>query len=582
MQSSRLTDLIDVEVLQKIQDSFAAATRLHAVTRDGAGQAVTSPSRPTRLCALLDGAELAELCGAPLDLGAAMAWTPSEGRPFGIVRLAAPIEAAGACLGTVEMTGLLARGEPEPAAAAKAGERLGLTAEELTRLVGESWLRRPEALTAFSELLRSVADVLAELCRRGYESRRQLRELRALSDISTALTQTLSLQERLDLITRMTTETLRVKGCLIRLLDEASGELTVQSVHNLSRQYLEKGPVNLTDSATDQEAILGRVVYVADVRGDARTLYPRESAEEGLCSSLCVALRTKGRAIGTIRAYTGERHEFTEDEVRLFQAIAHQAAAAIENAELYEEARRAQALDRELEAAAAIQRRLMPTSDPAVPGFEIVSRYIPCGSVGGDLFDFVPIQNQHLGIVIADVSGKGVPGAILMAATRAVLRGSIETVYAARDIIAKTNRSLCRDIGEEQFVTLFYGALDTVNRRLTYCNAGHAAPLLFRGSQHCELREGGLLLGVDPKASYEERQFYIHGGDALVFYTDGLTDTMDPEGETFGRQRLLEAVLPHLAAPAREILDHVGHAVSEFARGAEPRDDFTVIVMKVL
>jgi len=582
MQSLRLADLIGVEVLQKIQDSFAAATRLHVVTRDGAGQAVTSPSRPTRLCMLLEGREWQELCGAPLGAEAAIAWAPSDGQPFAIVRLIAPIEAAGACLGFLEMTGLLTRGEPEPAVAAKIGERLGLTAEELARAVGESWLRRPEAATAVSELMRSVADVLAELCRRGHESRRQLRELSALSEISLALTQTLSLQERLDLITRMTTETLGVKGCLIRLLDSASGELSIQSVHNLSRRYLEKGPVHLAESAVDQEAIEGRVVYVADVLQDARTLYPRESAEEGLCSSLCVALRTKGRAIGTIRAYTAERHEFTPNEVRLFQAIAHQAAAAIENAELYEEALRAQALDKELAAAAAIQRRLMPTGDPAIPGFEIASRYIPHGSVGGDLFDFVPIQNQHLGIVIADVSGKGVPGAILMAATRAVLRGSIETVYAARDIIAKTNRSLCRDIAEEQFVTLFYGALDTVNRRLTYCNAGHAAPLLFRGGQHCELREGGLVLGVDPKATYEERQFYVHAGDALVFYTDGLTDTMDPEGETFGRQRLLETVLPHLGAPAREILDHIWRAVTGFARGAEPRDDFTIIVMKVL
>jgi len=480
------------------------------------------------------------------------------------------------------MTGLLTRAEIEPGVAARGGGRLGLTVDEVTRVVDDSSLRRPEAVTAAAELLRSMADVLAELCRRGHEARRQLRELTALSDLSMALNQTLSLQERLDLITRMTTETLGVKGCLICLLDEANGELTIQSVHNLSRRYREKGPVNLAESVTDQEAIHGAVVYVPDVTQDWRTLYPSESAEEGLCSSLCVALRTKGHAIGTIRAYTAEQHEFTEDQVRLLQAIANQTAAAIENAELYEEALRAQAMDKELSAAAAIQRRLLPTTDPTIPGFEIASRYIPHGSVGGDFYDFVPIQNQHLGIVIADVSGKGVPGAILMAATRAVVRGSIETVYAARDIIAKTNRSLCRDIGEEQFVTLFYGALDTLNRRLTYCNAGHAPPVLVRDGQHCELREGGLVLGADPKAAYEERQAYVLAGDLLLFYTDGLTDTMNPEGETFGRQRLFEAVLACSRAPAREALDRIWHAVRDFARGAEPRDDFTIIVMKVL
>ena len=582
MHSVRLTELVDVEVLQKIQDSFAAATRLHLVTRDGAGAAVTRPSRPTQLCTLLDGRELQELCGAPLEADAALAWAPSDERPFALVRLRRPIEVAGDGLGFLEMTGLLARGDLAPDLAARTGERLGLTADELGRVLGESWLRRPEAVNAAAELLRSLADVLSELCRRGAESRRQLRELAALWDVSVLLTQTTGLQECLDLITRTTTETLGVKGCLIRLLDEGSGELNIKSVYNLSQRYLEKGPVNLADSAVDQDAVMGRVVYIPDVREDPRTLYPRESAEEGLCSSLCVALRTKGRVIGTIRVYTTEPHLFTDGEVRLFESIANQAAASIENAALYEEARRAQAMDKELSAAAEIQRRLMPTSDPAIPGFDIASRYVPFATVGGDLFDFVPIQNQHLGLVIADVSGKGVPGAILMAATRAVLRGHIETVYAARDIIAKTNRSLCRDIGEEQFVTLFYGALDTVNRRLTYCNAGHAAPILFRGDQHCELREGGLVLGADAKAVYEERQFYIHPGDLLIFYTDGLTETMNPEGETFGRERLIATAQAHRAEPARQLIDRVWHALRDFARGTEPRDDFTIIVLKVL
>jgi len=297
---------------------------------------------------------------------------------------------------------------------------------------------------------------------------------------------------------------------------------------------------------------------------------------------LCVALRTKERVIGTIRVYTSEPHEFGPEEVSLFRAIANQAAAAIENAALYEEALRAQAFDKELAAAAQIQHHLMPKECPSLPGFDIARRYVPFGVVGGDLYDFVPIQNQHLGIVIADVAGKGVPAAILMAATRAALRGHIETVYAARDIIAKTNKVLCRDIAQDQFVTLFYGALDTVARRFTYCNAGHIPPLIFRDGQHCELTEGGLVLGVDPEAAYEERQFVLRTGDVLVFYTDGLTETRNPEGETFGRRRLVQAVSGHLGESAEAILDRVWHASREFARGTAPRDDFTIIVLKAL
>jgi len=346
-------------------------------------------------------------------------------------------------------------------------------------------------------------------------------------------------------------------------------------------RYLEQGPVNLCDSAADQAALNGDVVYIPDVLKDPRTIYSREAAQEGLCSSLCVALRANDRAIGTIRVYTAQPRAFTDDDVRLFQAIASQAAAAIEHAALYGEALRAQAMDRELAVSADVQEHLLPRSDPVLPGFDIASRYIPYASVGGDFYDFVPIQDQHLGIVIADVSGKGIPGAILMAATRAILRGHIDTVFAARDIVAQANLSLCRDIAEDQFVTLFYGALDTVSRRFTYCNAGHVPPLLFRDGQHRELFEGGLVLGVEPDFPYEERQFTFRKGDVIVFLTDGLTETMDPDGNTFGTQRVVEATRPHLGRSARVLLDMIWQAVRDFARGAPARDDFTIIILKV-
>ncbi|MFW6163305.1 MAG: PP2C family protein-serine/threonine phosphatase, partial [Planctomycetota bacterium] len=401
-----------------------------------------------------------------------------------------------------------------------------------------------------------------------------------LYDVTTLLTQTLDLQGRLDILTRVATETLGVKGCLIRLIDEATGELVVKAVHNLSQEYLGKGPVNLADSAADQEAILGRTVYIPDVTRDSRTLYPDEAAEEGLASMLCVALRSRGHVIGTIRVYTERPHAFTDDEVRLFQAIANQAAVALENAAFYEDALRAHAFDQELDAAARIQSHLFPSRDPQLDGFDMASRYLPLGSVGGDFYDFVPVRDEHLGIVIGDVAGKGVPAAILMAAARAVLRGHIDTIYAARDIVANTNRSLCRDIAADQFVTLFYGALDTVSRRLTYCNAGHAQPLILRDGQSCELVEGGMALGMDPDAPYEEAQFTLRPADVLIFYTDGLTETANPEREMFGRARIVEAAAPHTDMSAAGLLDHISRAARAFARGAPATDDFTLIVLK--
>ena len=582
MQTAQLTDLIDPAVLQKMQDSFAAATRLHVLTRDAVGREVTRHAHPTPLCDLVDCEALHDTFGDPLDVDAARTWQPTPQRPIGIVNFVEPIGFGKQCLGSIEMIALIGREPPSPVFLAALAERLGLEPDRLRRLVAESTATSPEEIDAARELLRSIAGVLSDLCRASSESERKVRELSTLTDVATMLTQTMDLQGRLDILTRVAAQALGVRGCLIRLLDEDNGELAVKSVHNLSQRYLEKGPVNLSDSAIDQEAILGRVVYVPDVTRDARVFYPGEAAAEGLASMLCVALRSRGRPIGTIRVYTAQPHEFLADEVRLFQAIASQAAVAIENAALYEEAVRAQALDQELAAAAQIQRHLLPAAVPRIAHFDMARRYIPFGTVGGDFYDFVPVEDEHLGLVIADVVGKGVPAAILMAATRAVLRGHIETIYAARDIVAKTNVSLCRDIAADQFVTLFYGALDTVSRRFTYCNAGHAPPLLFRDGEHCELFEGGLPLGFESDAPYAEGQFTLQPGDVVVFYTDGLTETMDPDLEMFGSRRIPAAVLPHLGESAAVILDRIFHAARDFARGAPAVDDFTLIVLKAL
>ncbi len=581
MNEQTLTDLIDTEVLQKIQDSFAAATGLHVLTRDAAGRTVTRHSHPTRLCDVLGRDMLRDLFGEPMDAETAKGWEPTDEHPVAAANIVESIGTSEQCLGSIEMIALLGTGEPPAPALDTLSNELGMDPERLRQLVQDSTKSTPEEIEGARQLLQSIADVLSTLCERSAEADRQMRELSTLRHVAGLLTAATGLQERLDLLTAITTETLGVKACLIRLLDEDGDELLIKAVHNLSRRYLEKGPVRLSDSLVDQKALDGQTTTIPDVTQDPGSIYPRKAAEEGLCSMLCTGLRSKGRPIGTIRVYTGQPYQFTVGEKRLLEAIANQAASAIENAALHERALRAQALDSELAAAAEIQRRLLPERDPVLPGFQIASRYIPHGTVGGDFFDFVTIKDQHLGIAIADVAGKGVPGAILMAATRAVLRGHIDTVYAAGDIVASANRSLCRDIAEDQFVTLFYGALDTANRRLTYCNAGHMAPLLFRGSQHCELMEGGLVLGVDPDTHYEERQAALASDDVLLFFTDGLTETMDPDGRTFGRKRVIHAVEPHIEKPAPEILDGVWTAVRAFARGAEARDDFTIIVLKV-
>src|SRR5262249_28945715 len=156
----------------------------------------------------------------------------------------------------------------------------------------------------------------------------------------------------------------------------------------------------------------------------------------------------------------------------LLKAIAAQAGAAIENARLLAETLQAEALEKQVAMAVDVQQRMVPQKPPQIPGLDLASVYVPCYELGGDLFDFLPLQSDNLGLVVADVSGKGVPASLIMASIRASLRAYVDNVYYLYEVMRRVNLMLCRDTKPGEFVTLFYGVLDIHNRRLTYCNAG--------------------------------------------------------------------------------------------------------------
>jgi len=168
-----------------------------------------------------------------------------------------------------------------------------------------------------------------------------------------------------------------------------------------------------------------------------------------------------------------------------------------------------QRIEHELSAAAKIQVRLIPREIPQLPAFKIAARNIPSEVVGGDFYDFISLADSHLGIVIADVSGKGIPSALLMASTRASLRAYLEDPHTVKETIARLNHVLYRDIEADQFVTLFYGTLDTQNGTFIYTNAGHNPPILFRNNETSLLDKGGMILGILPESKYEEEEIQL-------------------------------------------------------------------------
>ena len=238
-------------------------------------------------------------------------------------------------------------------------------------------------------------------------------------------------------------------------------------------------------------------------------------------------------------------------------------------------------MEQELSIAAEIQSNLMPRESPKLLGYEIAARNLPSRVIGGDFYDLILFDQSHLGIVIADVSGKGIPGAILMASARASLRAYLEEPHNVEEVITKLNLVLCRDIQSGQFVSLFYGMLDMPDRTLTYINAGHNAPVLFRDGKMILLQQGGPILGILQDASYKKESIQLLSGDVVLLYTDGVTEA-EGNNTYFGEERLLELVRANMSRSADELVNKVLDEVAEFTASLHQSDDRTIIVLRKL
>jgi sigma-B regulation protein RsbU (phosphoserine phosphatase) len=313
---------------------------------------------------------------------------------------------------------------------------------------------------------------------------------------------------------------------------------------------------------------------------DSRVQYPQESMREGIVSMLSVGMRYKGRAIGVLRVYTSEEQAFSPLKIDLLKAVASQAAAAIENARLVAETLAAQALEKQVQMAAEVQQRMIPHTPPKVPGLDLAAVYVPCYELGGDFYDFIPLQGDNTGLAIADVAGKGVPASLSMAAVRAALRAQVDNVYYLYEVVQRINLMVCRDNTPGEFVTLFYGVLDARNKRFTYCNAGHPPGLILREGKVIELASDNMVLGVDPTEEYHQSIVELKSKDILLLYTDGLPDAMNFKQEMFGRQRLVEAFKAG-GATAEEVSQHILWELRKFVGLAKRTDDVTMIVAKI-
>jgi sigma-B regulation protein RsbU (phosphoserine phosphatase) len=297
--------------------------------------------------------------------------------------------------------------------------------------------------------------------------------------------------------------------------------------------------------------------------------------------ALAVPILSGAERVGVLAM--GERASgtaFSPEDREIAMALARHAQAAIENARLQRVREEKLRQDRELLVARGIQESLLPTLPPQLPGFELAALSRPCYEVGGDAYDWIPLAGGGLGLVVADVAGKGTPASLLMASTHAFVHALAGHAPPA-ELAARLNRFLFARTQASRFVTLFYAELDVAARRLAYVNAGHVPPFRVAADGRLDrLREGGPALGLIEDAEYEVGSAALDAGALVAMLTDGVTEAMSPAETELGDERVTEALARLAARPAREVLDGLVEQVDAWAGPRGSSDDLTALILK--
>jgi phosphoserine phosphatase RsbU/P len=385
------------------------------------------------------------------------------------------------------------------------------------------------------------------------------------------ITSSLDLDALLD---RVVTDIAASIGCVevsVWLRDPDSDEMVLHGVrgctHNMRGSRLKIGCEGLVGHV----AASGNMRYARDVRLDPYYI----ACETRTRSEVSLPLKIEGEVIGVLSVDHHETDAFSEDQLQVFHALAGHIAVAIQNTRMFRRERvERERMETEAKDARAIQQALFLKATPLVPGFTFETAWHPAGAVGGDWFDFIDLGDDRYGIVLADVSGKGMPAALLMAATRAIVRSLAKVDCSPSRVLSSLSQTLAEDFPIGKFVTMIYAVLDTRSREITMASAGHLRPLLINGKCTFVDVETGLPLGLGASA-YPEHTLRLKPGSQLLLYTDGITEAMNRDDEEYGASRLFE----HFSQP-ESCVDGLIEEVQRFGHGSRHADDATAVLIR--
>ncbi|MGM0465980.1 MAG: SpoIIE family protein phosphatase [Acidobacteriota bacterium] len=411
--------------------------------------------------------------------------------------------------------------------------------------------------------------------------KKEHKALSVISEVSKTLVLHKPLHELLEHIMDLICENLPMdRGVL--MIKEGNPVQYIPKVIRINNTGLMNKKINVSQSIVDMAVNKHSSILVSDVQADPRFKAQESVVRFNISSAMCVPLWNNKEIIGIIYAdRISLNKQFNEEDLKLLTLLSNLAAVKIENSRLIDKSIEQEKMEKELDLAAKIQKDFLPKKDPDIEDYEISGRNIPCYQVGGDYYDYIPIDNNRIGIAIGDVSGKGVGASLLMASLRASLHSEVNKDISVEDMACRLNDFVNKSSAINSFITFFFLELDKKNGDYKYVNAGHNPPVVVnkKGNTHC-LESCGLGLGMFPSVSYEWKKGHLDPGDMIVLYTDGITESRNKKNEEFGEKGLKDFIKKHRKCVPQEIMDKLFKCLNDFISGEDRMDDMTAVVIK--
>ena len=405
-------------------------------------------------------------------------------------------------------------------------------------------------------------------------------ELSILNDIATAVTSTQSLEQIVELIVQKCIKHLSVEQGVVMILDEQDKQNPFRTMIRKQDSQLKALPYRFDIQLTGWMLKNKKPLLINDLKSDNRFNYSIDNSIP-IDTLLSVPLQLKGKMIGLITVFNKRSSEgFSANDQRLLSIIAAQSAQVIENARLIQKEQALLKIQEELRMAKDIQMNLLPKKFPVIDRYDIFAINESASEVGGDYYDFIKFSESKIAFCLGDITGKGMPAAILMANLQATLRSQAAVQKSIKDILQNCNIFLFHSTDSNKFATFFYGELDSSKNLLTYCNAGHDSPFVLNEDKISRLDKGGLLLGCFELAEYQQESKEIALNEVIVIFSDGVTEAMNENEEEFGEDKLKLLISSNSNLSSKQLAEKIVGEVKKHSMNVPQSDDISLMIIK--